>query len=196
MNTFLNHMLSKGAILGMVMLVSHIAEQLMMIYGGTSVWTTVAGIEMLVSLVVFIWLLRNFTKSYAALVLAARKDMPYFSYMNGLNYAISVSMLAGVIVGLGGYILHHFVIGHEAYIAGYMKMMQNALATTQIPASMVSTYEQLFAQIKNMPESSLLTMVFNSAWNYLLLGLIVGLFVAKSTKRDVQLFDKKQDDDE
>ena len=96
-------MLSKGAILGMVMLVSHIAEQLMMIYGGTSVWTTVVGIEMLVSLVVFIWLLRNFTKSYAALVLAARKDMPYFSYMNGLNYAISVSMLAGVIVGLGGY---------------------------------------------------------------------------------------------
>ena len=194
MNTFLNHMLSKGAILGLVMLISHIAEQSALIYGATTTWTTIMGIEMVIAFVVYIILLRRFTKSYASLVLAERKDLPHFSYLNGLSYAISISALAGVIVGLGGFMFRHFIIGHEAYIAGYTALLQNALAGSQIPASMASTYEQIFEQIKNAPEPTLFSMILGSIWNYMLSGLIIGLFVAASTKRNPQIFDTNNEE--
>lgn len=194
MNNFMNHMLSKGAILGLVMLISHIAEQSALIYGGSTTWITIMGVEMIIACVVYILLLRRFTKSYASLVLAERKELPYFSYLNGLSYAISISALAGVIVGLGGFMFRHFVIGHEAYIAGYTALLQNVLADTQIPASMAGTYEQMFAAIKNAPEPKLIGTVLGSIWNYMFSGLIVGLFVAASTKRDPQIFDNNNEE--
>ena len=192
---FLNDMLTKGAILGGVMLLSNIAENSMLYYGGMK-WMVVLGIEYLISLAVYCYLLYRFTKGYANLVLSERKDLPFFSYGNGFSYAVSVSMLAGVIVALGGYMFRHYIIGYENYINAYVKLLQDWFSQTEVPASMVGTYEQLFQTIKSQAEPSLIASIFSGIWTYLMAGTFVGLIVAAFTKREPKIFDNQENQNE
>ena len=64
-NLFLNSVLNRGAILGFVMLCSHIFEQCAVVYGGTMPWFTVMGFEMLVVAALYIWMLYKFAKQYS-----------------------------------------------------------------------------------------------------------------------------------
>ena len=190
---FLNDMLTKGAILGGVMLLSSLAENAMMAYGDGAKWLTIMGIEVLLSAAIFIFLAFRFTRNYANLVLAERKDMPYFTFGNGFSYVVTISMLAGVITALGSYMFRHYIIGYENYISAYIKLIQDALSQTEIPASMVGTYEQMFKAIESQQEPSLITSIFSSVWSYLVSGTIVGLFIAGATKRQPNLFNNKEE---
>lgn len=191
-SVFLNDMLTKGAILGGVMLLSNIAENSILYYGGMK-WMVVLGIEYLISLAVYCYLLYRFTKGYANLVLLERKSLPFFSYGNGFSYAVSVSMLAGVIVALGGYMFRHYVIGYENYINAYVKLLQDWFSQTEVPASMVGTYEQMFSTLKSQPEPSLITSIFSGIWTYLMAGTFVGLIVAAFTKREPKIFENNDE---
>lgn len=186
-------MLTKGAILGGVMLLSSLAENAMMAYGDGAKWLTIMGIEVLLSAAIFIFLAFRFTRNYANLVLAERKDMPYFTFGNGFSYVVTISMLAGVITALGSYMFRHYIIGYENYISAYIKLIQDALSQTEIPASMVGTYEQMFKAIESQQEPSLITSIFSSVWSYLVSGTIVGLFIAGATKRQPNLFNNKEE---
>ena len=190
---FLNDMLTKGAILGGVMLASNIVETSMMYYGATLNWVVVASCEIVAVIALYCWLLLRFTRNYASLVVAERSDMPYFTYANGLNYAIDISMLAGVIAGLGGYMFRHYVIGFENYIEGYVKLIQDIISQSEVPASMVDTYEQMFNILESQSEPSLISAILSSVWNYLVAGTLVGLVVAAKTKRNPEMFDKKDE---
>lgn len=193
---FLNDMLTKGAILGGVMLLSNIAENAMLYYGNTPTWLVVLGVEYIVAMAVYCYLVYRFTKGYSNLVLAERKEMPFFTYGNGLSYATSVSMLAGVIVALGGYMFRHYVIGYENYISAYVKLLQDWLSGSEIPASMVGTYDQMFKTIQSQAEPSLITSIFSGIWTYLMVGTIVGLIVAAFTKREPKIFDNQEHQNE
>ena len=193
---FLNDMLTKGAILGGVMLLSNIAENAMLYYGNSTKWIMVLGVEYLISLVVYCYLLYRFTKGYATLVLSERKQMPFFTYGNGLSYATSVSMLAGVIVALGGYMFRHYVIGYENYIANYVKLLQDWLSKAEVPASMVGTYDQMFKTIQSQEEPSLIASIFSGVWTYLMAGTFVGLIVAAFTKHEPKIFDNQENQNE
>jgi hypothetical protein len=129
-------------------------------------------------------------------VLAERKEMPYFSFGSGLSYTTSISMLAGVIVALGGYMFRHYIIGYEVYIASYVQTLKSSLAGTEIPASMMGTYEQMFKAIQSQEEPSLISSIFSGIWSYLLAGTIVGLIVAAFTKREPKIFDNQENQDE
>ena len=113
-----------------------------------------------------------------------------------MGYVVSVAVLAGVIVAAGGYLFRHFAIGYDNYIAGYMQMMQNVLASSQIPASMESVYEQLFSQLESQSEPSLIKTVFSGAWSYLFSGLLLGLIIAAVIKRAPKLFGDNVNDAE
>ena len=191
-SVFLNDMLTKGAILGGVMLLSNIAENSILYYGGMK-WMVGLGVEYLISLAVYCYLLYRFTKGYANLVLLERKDLPFFSYGNGFSYAVSVSMLAGVIVALGGYMFRHYIIGYENYIDAYVKLLQDWFSQTEVPASMVGTYEQMFNTLKSQPEPSLITSIFSGIWTYLMAGTFVGLIVAAFTKREPKIFENNDE---
>lgn len=193
---FGNEVLSKGAILGVLMLASNLVEQSAMIYGGTFGWMSFVGVESIAVTVVYIWLLYRFAKNYSLAVYESRHDPKYFSYGEGLGYVVSVAVLAGVIVALGGYLFRHFAIGYDNYIAGYMQMMQNVLASSQIPASMEGVYEQLFSQLESQSEPSLIKTVFSGAWSYLFSGLLLGLIIAAVIKRAPKLFGDELDDAE
>jgi hypothetical protein len=195
-SVFLNDMLTKGAILGGVMLVSSIAETSMLYYGNTPKWVVAMSLECIAAMVLYCYLIYRFTKGYATLVLSERKQMPFFTYGNGLSYATSISMLAGVIVALGGYMFRHYVVGYENYIANYVKLLQDWFSQSEVPASMMSTYEQMFKAIQSQEEPSLISSIFSGIWSYLLAGTIVGLIVAAFTKREPKIFDNQENQDE
>ena len=191
---FLNDMLTKGAILGGVMMVSNILETSMVYYGGDTKWLTIMTVETFVAMAIYIWLVVRFTKSYAKLVLAERENMPFFSYGNGFSYVVSISMLAGVIAALGGYMFRHYVVGFENYISANVKMIQDVISHTEVSASMVGTYEQMFKTLESQSEPSIISAIFSGVWTYLISGSIVGLIVAAITKREPKIFDKQNEE--
>ena len=194
-NIFLNSVLNRGAILGFVMLCSHIFEQCAVVYGGTMTWFSVMGFEMVASYIVYVWLLYKFAKSYSAAVLEQRSELKMFSYGAGLSYVTSVSMLAGVIVGLGRYIIHNIVIGHDNYIKAMITSMQSILKANPQTASMMGSYGEVFNQMAAQPEPSVFATIISSVWIYLLAGTIVGLIVAAIVKHEPELFDEQNSEE-
>ena len=192
-SNLLNDTLTKGAILGAVMLASNIIETAMMYYGSSAMWLTAVSVEVVVAVVLYIWLTLRFTKNYAKLVLAERKEMPYFTFGNGLSYVINISMLAGVIVALGGYMFRHYIVGYENYMSSYIKLLQDAISQTEVPASMVGTYEQMFKTIASQSEPSLISTILSNVWTYLVAGTFVGLIIAAITKHEPKIFDKQDE---
>lgn len=190
---FLNDMLTKGAILGGVMLASNIAETAIVGYGSNPSLLYAMAVEVIAVIALYIWLLVRFTRNYASLVLAERKEMPYFTYGNGLSYVVSVSMLASVIVAVGGYMFRHYVVGFENYIANSVKLVEASLSQSEVPAASIGSYEQMFKAIESQDEPSLISSILSSAWSYLVGGTFVGLFIAAMTKRTPQIFDNKDE---
>ena len=193
---FLNDMLTKGAMLGGVMLLSNIGENAMLYYGNSPKWLMTLGVEYMISLAIYCYLLYRFTRGYANLVLSERKQMPFFTYGKGFSYATSISMLAGVIVALGGYMFRHYVVGYENYVSATVKVLQDYLSQTEIPASMVGTYDQMFKTLQAQEEPSLISSIFSGVWTYLVAGTFVGLIVAAFTKREPKIFDNQENQDE
>ena len=194
-NIFLNSVLNRGAILGFVMLCSHIFEQCAVVYGGTMTWFSIMGFEMVASYIVYVWLIYKFAKSYSAAVLEQRSELKMFSYGAGLSYVTSVSMLAGVIVGLGRYIIHNIVIGHDNYIKAMITSMQSILKANPQTASMMGSYGEVFNQMAAQPEPSVFATIISSVWSYLLAGTIVGLIVAAIVKHEPELFDEQNSEE-
>ena len=187
-SVFWSDILSKGAILGGVMLASHIFEQVATIYGKSMTWLSIMGFESIIAAVVFVWLLYRFTKQYAQEVMASQGEVKIFTYGNGLSYAVLVSILAGIIVGVGAYVLHNLIIGHEAYVKGMVEALKDALASAQLPSTMMSSYKQMFAQIAAQPAPTIFSTLLSSVWSYLCWGLISALFIAARTKHEPKLF--------
>ena len=155
----------------------------MVSYGKGAAWLSVFAIESIAFFALFIFLLYRFTRNYANIVVAERKEMPYFTYGNGLSYASSISALAGVIVALGGYIFTHYIVGYEVYIEGYISLMQDVLSTTEIPASMVGQIDQMFKTIREQNEPTLISTILSGIWSFLCRGVLFGLIIAAYTKR-------------
>lgn len=194
-NHFLNSVLNRGAILGFVMLCSHIFEQCAVVYGGTMTWFSIMGFEMVASYIVYVWLIYKFAKSYSAAVLEQRSELKIFSYGAGLSYVTSVSMLAGVIVGLGRYIIHSIVIGHDKYVQSMITSMQSILKANPQTASMMGSYGEVFKQMAAQPEPGVFATIISSVWSYLLWGTIVGLIIAAIVKHEPQLFDEQNSEE-
>ena len=189
-NLYLNSLLSKGAILGLIMLCSHIFEQCAIVYGGTIAWYSAMGFEMLAMAAIFVWLLYRFTKEYSLAVLEAQSGVKMFSYGQGFSFAVSVSALAGVIVGLGRYIMHSIVIGHKAYVDAIVKSMHSLLSSNPSSAALMSSYEPMLKQLQTQSEPSIFATIFSTVWSYMLWGVIVGLIIAAIIKVEPKLFDE------
>ena len=119
--------------------------------------------------------------------------MAYFTYGNGLSYVVSVSMLASVIVAVGGYMFRHYVVGFENYIANSVKLVEASLSQSEVPAASIGSYEQMFKAIQSQDEPSFISSIISNLWNYLLGGTFVGLFIAAKTRRAPKIFDNKDE---
>lgn len=188
-----NDILTKGAILGGVMLASNIAETSMLIYGGTIGWMSAMSIECLAVMALYCYLIYRFTSNYANLVISERKDMPYFTYGNGYSYAVMISILAGVITALGSHIFLNYVVGYDNYVTATINIAQSAISQAELPSAMVGQYEQMLSAIQQQEAPSMMNKLFGSIWTYLLAGSFVGLIVAAFTKREPQMFDNQNE---
>ncbi|MBQ5690807.1 MAG: DUF4199 domain-containing protein [Alistipes sp.] len=188
-----NDILTKGAILGGVMLASNIAETSMLIYGGTIGWMGAMSIECLAVMALYCYLIYRFTSNYANLVVSERKEMPYFTYGNGYSYAVMISILAGVITALGSHIFLNYVVGYDNYVTATINIAQSAISQAELPSAMVGQYEQMLSAIQQQEAPSIMNKLFGSIWTYLLAGSFVGLIVAAFTKREPQMFDNQNE---
>ena len=180
-----NDILTKGAILGVVMLASRIAETTMTCNGDSIKWMIILSVEMLAMAVVYIVLLNSFTRGYARKQLAIQQGFQHFSYGNGLSYAILISMLAGVIVAIGGYIFLHAVIGYDNFVDGNIALILSVFrdAKTEVTPEI----QEMIAEMKVTPAPSIIDTLIASVWSYLLSGAIVGAVVAIFTRRKLQI---------
>ena len=87
----------------------------------------------------------------------------------------------------------HYVVGFENYIAANVKLIQDVISQTEVPSSMVGTYEQMFKTIESQSEPSLISSILSGVWTYLVAGTFVGLIVAAITKREPQIFDQQDE---
>ena len=180
-----NDILTKGAILGGVMLVSRILETSILHYGGSIPWMFTLVLEWVAVAIVYVILLNAFTRGYARKQLAIQKGFQHFSYGNGLSYAILISMLAGIIVAIGGYIFLHAVIGYDNFVDSNIAFITNAFreAKREIPQDV----QVMLKDMKTNPALSIIDTVIASVWNYLLSGAIVGAIVAIFTRHKFHL---------
>lgn len=193
LNQFWKDLLTNGAILGAVMTVSHCFEQSALIYGGTISWITVLGIESIAAFVLYIYLAYRFTKSYAANVMEQQQGVKLFTYGSGLSYVISLSILTGVMVGVGGHIFHNNIVGHSEYVTKYAEVLVQFMKASPESANLVDM-NQMINVILQQPEPTIWATIASSIWNYMVLGLIVGLGIAAFTKHTPELFDKQQEE--
>lgn len=189
-NLFWNSVMANGAILGLVMVASHIFEQCAVVYGKSMGWLSFMGFEMIFSIVLFIWMLYRFVKRFSEQVMA-EQSIKMFGYGTALGYVFSVSALSGVIVGLGRYILHNIIIGHKAYTEGMITTMQSILKSNPQTSSMMDAYNQMFSQMAAQPEPTIIDTVISAIWGYMFWGLVVGLIIAAFVKKEPQVFDSQ-----
>lgn len=192
MNTSIlrNDILTKGAILGGVMLASRIAETSMTCYGGTIKWLIICAVEWFAMAAVYIVLLNAFTRGYARKQLAMQQGVQHFSYGNGLSYAILISMLAGIIVAIGGYIFLHAVIGYDNFVDGNISLILNTFSEARVEVTPEA--QEMIAEMKVTPAPSIIDTLIASVWNYLLSGAIVGAIVAIFTRRKLQIINNNE----
>ncbi|MBQ7855691.1 MAG: DUF4199 family protein [Alistipes sp.] len=193
---FWRDVLNKGAILSLLMVASAIFEQCAVVYGGTMSWMSAMGLEYVASIVVYVWLAYRFTKRFSLQVMELQKEVKMFTYAQGLSYVVTLSMLTGLLVGLGGYLFRHFVVGYAEYVEATIRTLQRVLAESQVPASVMGSYKQLFAQLASQPEPTLLSALLSNIWSYMLSGTLLGLLVAGAVKREPQLFNTDDDAEE
>ncbi len=184
-----------SAILGVVMLASHVFEQCAVVYGKSMGWLSFMGFEMLASMVLFVWLLYRFAKKYSEQVMQSQ-SIKMFSYGSAFGYIFTLSAMSGVIVGLGRYILHNVIIGHKAYTEGMITTMQSVLKANPETAAMMDSYNQLFAQLAVQPEPTIINTVVSAIWGYMFWGVVVGLIIAAFVKKEPTIFDNQQSSEE
>ncbi len=188
-----NDILSKGAILGCVMLVSHIFEQAAVIYGKSMGWISAMGFETIIAAVVFVWLLYRFTKQFSLAVMASQGEVKSFTYGNGLGYAVLVSILAGVIVGVGAYVFHNHIVGHQAFVKSMLETLKGIVETSELTSTALKTYNQTIALYAAQPAPTIFSTLVSSVWSYLCWGTISALFIAAKTKHESKLFNDSSD---
>lgn len=171
-----------GAIIGALLAVSFMLETRLMLSASFGLYA----IEWIAVVVLHYYLLHRFTHRYST----GFSTEEGFTFGQGYGYVIAVSAVAGIIVGIVQYLYLHLFIGY----ANYTERVANALTeyiaqNGGVPASMESTFSQLFGQIQNAPEPSVLGTVWSGAFTGTLFGVIFGLIIAGVLARAPKPFD-------
>ena len=175
---FWSDVLRSGAILGLVMSISHIIEHYMLAFSDADLIksATICGIEWLVAAVVFIWLIARFTKR-RAMAVPTEIGVTY-SYL--LSFIILTSMLTGVLVGVAD-TLFISAMGYDNYILGFVdRIDQLGQVYTEmgVPTENMSLFEDLTTELRQMRQPSIFVTVFNQLQIYAFAGCIPGFIIA------------------
>lgn len=191
-STFWNNALTAGAIIGLLMAISHIFERYAFTAGASLPLLMVASFEMLITSVVFVALLYFAARRHAKEVMANQETIKYFTFRQGFLYTIIVTALVGIIIGLSDYIYISKIVGYDAYINGYLKTMRMLLNIAPNPntSAMLDTISK---QLTTTPEPGLFSVIFGYIQIYMFfVGTPIGIIIGLLVKRNPVLFDNSQ----
>lgn len=187
-----NDIASKGAVLGVIMMASHILEQTCIMHSSLG-GLALIGVETIAVIVLYIYLLYRFAKGAAA---KFGDNVLGFPYGQALLYTIYVSVFAGIIVGFGGYIYLHYIVGYEHYIEQMIDNMQQILYASGTSSLAMRRYDDMLAALAEQAEPGVISTIISSVCSYAFWGLIIGLFIAGGVKREPQIFDNNGQNEE
>lgn len=176
---FWQNVMRDGAILGLVMALSHLFESsMLMSERPLSEASIYISIEMLAATVFFVWYIYRSTKRCS---LGAEPELG-FPFSAALFYSMMMSLLAGVVVGLSQSIYTN-VIGYGAYIDGYVARIDEIAAMMPVDTG---AFDEFVDQLRAAEAPTIFNNVLSSMNTYIFFGAIVGLVVAAIVRRDPQ----------
>ena len=176
-NSFWNNAARQGAILGAVLAVSSVLENMMMLSGRLTLYALLT-VETIAVIVLHYYLLHRYTRQRAALYTAGEG----FTFGQGYGYLLAVSGFAGVIVGIVQYIYLHLIVGYANYVDHVVASVTETLAASGgMSASMEPLMSQTLAQLQSAPEPTVLATVWSGIFSSLLFGAFFGLIIAAAS---------------
>lgn len=181
---FWQDVMRAGAIVGIVMALSHIVEQYVMIYSGMSLSATVLvySVEWLVAMAIYAFLLFLFAKQRIE-----RCDPKIaIGFSQVLSYVVMVSMFAGVFVGLAN-TFYLDAMGYDRYVDG-MLMRIDEMQRMVSKVGGEELYDDMFTEmvsiIRSSTQPTIFVNIFSSLNSYILSGGFVGLIISAILRRD------------
>lgn len=189
-NNFWNNAARQGAILGAVLAVSSVLENMMMLSGRLTLYALLT-VETIAVIVLHYYLLHRYTRQRAALYTAGEG----FTFGQGYGYLLAVSGFAGVIVGIVQYIYLHLIVGYANYVDHVVASVTETLAASGgMSASMEPLLNQMIAQMQSASEPTVLATVWSGIFSSLLFGAFFGLIIAGVQARAPRPFDDGQNE--
>lgn len=190
-NNFWNNAARQGAILGAVLAVSSVLENMMMLSGRLTLYALLT-VETIAVIVLHYYLLHRYTRQRAALYTAEEG----FTFGQGYGYLLAVSGFAGVIVGIVQYLYLHVIVGYANYVDHVVASVTETLAASGgMSASMEPLLNQMIAQMQSAPEPTVLATVWSGIFSSLLFGAFFGLIIAGVQARAPRPFDDGQNEE-
>ena len=187
-NSFWNNAARQGAILGAVLAVSSVLENMMMLSGRLARYALLT-VEAIAVIVLHYYLLHRYTRQRAALFTSEEG----FTFGQGYGYLLIVSGFAGVIVGVVQYLYLHVTGGYGNHVDRVVETMTEMLAASGgMTAAMEPLMAQTLGQLQSAPEPTVLATVWSGIFSSLLFGALFGLIIAGVQARAPRPFDNGQ----
>lgn len=187
--TFWNDAARDGALLGILLGVSTLAEITMQLSGRMGLMALFC-LEFFAVVALHYWLLHRFTRRHSALFTAEEG----FTFGQGYGYLVAVSAFAGVIVGAVQALYIHAVLGYSTYLERYVASLMKMTSELGSSASSMTGYlRPMLEQIERAPAPSVFATFMGGIWTSLLFGALFGLIIAGVLSRAPRLFDKEQE---
>ncbi len=189
--TFWNEAAKWGVIVGLLLSVSFVVENLITVSGKMWLYYLMM-LEWIGVVVLHFWLLLRFAQNRSRLYGAAVD----FTFGQGYGAVMTVSAFAGVIVGVVQAVYLHLIVGYSNHIERIIAAVTELVSKSgsQMPASMEGLLSQSFQQLRTAPVPSVLQTVWGGLFSALFFGAVFGLIIAAITTRAPRPFDETNEE--
>lgn len=188
-NNFWNDAARCGAIIGCILALSGVLENLMLLSGSAKFYILLV-FEFIAVVVLHYYLLHRFTRNRSMLYTTDEG----FSFGQGYGFLLTVSGFSGIIVGGVQAIYLHLIVGYSNYVDRYLASLTDVMAQSGgANASMESVFSQLVDQMRAAPVPSVISTVWGGIWSNLLFGALFGLIIAGVLARAPRPFDAQNE---
>ncbi|MCX4301449.1 MAG: DUF4199 domain-containing protein [Alistipes sp.] len=189
--TFWNEAAKWGVIVGLLLSVSFVVENLITVSGKMWLYYLMM-LEWIGVVVLHFWLLLRFAQNRSRLYGAAVG----FTFGQGYGAVMTVSAFAGVIVGVVQAVYLHLIVGYSNHIERIIAAVTELVSKSgsQMPASMEGLLSQSFQQLRTAPVPSVLQTVWGGLFSALFFGAVFGLIIAAITTRAPRPFDETNEE--
>ena len=189
--TFWNEAAKWGVIVGLLLSVSFVVENLITVSGKMWLYYLMM-LEWIGVVVLHFWLLLRFAQNRSRLYGAAVG----FTFGQGYGAVMTVSAFAGVIVGVVQAVYLHMIVGYSNHIERIIAAVTELVSKSgsQMPASMEGLLSQSFQQLRTAPVPSVLQTVWGGLFSALFFGAVFGLIIAAITTRAPRPFDETNEE--